>query len=93
MKAERAAEVMREALRDGGWHLAGPIRRRLAAMGLDSGSVRSRAMRLAGVQTRKRRGGMGGPWEWRVEALFAEAPRNDGRVRAPSAYDPMGDFA
>ncbi len=71
-KQQRAAEVIREALGDGDWHLAAPIRKQLATERLDSGSVRTRAIRLAKVETRKRPGERDGPWEWR------RIPESDG---------------
>ncbi|MGI8802471.1 MAG: AAA family ATPase [Solirubrobacteraceae bacterium] len=67
-KAERAAEIMRDALRDGGWHLATPIREELERQDLASGSVVSNGRRLAGAETRKRPGVTDGPWEWRIPA-------------------------
>ncbi len=71
-KRERAADVMTEALADGEWHCAARVRARLVELDLDGGSVRTPAMRLAGVDKRKRPGEKNGPWEWRL--LSAEIP-------------------
>jgi hypothetical protein len=65
-KAERAADVIREALRDGDWHLAEPILKQLVAAQLGSGSVITGGRRLAGVEGRKRPGETDGPWEWKL---------------------------
>ena len=62
-KAEQAADVVRDALSDGEWHPAETVRSQLAALDLDSGSVRSQAKRLAGWEARKR---ADGAWEWRT---------------------------
>jgi AAA domain len=66
-KGEQAAEVLREALCDGGWHLADPIHKRLGMAGLDGPSVVKAACGLVGVEKRKRPGETDGPWEWRLE--------------------------
>lgn len=65
-KAERAVDIIREALADGQWHPAGPIRDALARQELNSESVVKRAGDLAGVEKRKRPGQSDGPWEWRL---------------------------
>jgi hypothetical protein len=61
-KSEQAADILRDALSDHDWHPAAPIRERLAAMTLDSGSVRTDAMRLARVEKRKSEHA----WWWRI---------------------------
>jgi len=82
-KAEQAAEVIAEALGDREWHLAAPIRERLARMGLDSGSVRTHGMGLARAEARKRPGESGGPWEWRLEE--SENAKSPNRVDSSPA--------
>jgi hypothetical protein len=74
-KAEQAADVLRDALADGEWHLGKPIREQLARQGLDSGSVRKHAMGMADVEARKQPGVSDGPWEWRIP-------------KSPTAMDP-----
>jgi hypothetical protein len=92
-KAERAADVMRDALADGEWHLAAPIREQLARQDLDSGSVRTRAKGLAKVAERKRPGEKDGPHEWRIPESDSEESNGNGpfpvaRATCPSDVDP-----
>lgn len=81
-KAERAAEIIREALRDGEWQPAAPIRETLAAAGLDSGSVRTQAIGLAHVEKRKTERA----WWWRIptagEESTADGPLPPARARS-----------
>jgi AAA domain len=87
-KREQAAEVMREELADGEWHPAALVRVRLGELDLDGGSVRAPAMRLAGVEKRKRPGETNGPWEWRIpSAESPEGPLDPSTPRARSLTD------
>jgi hypothetical protein len=90
-KAERAAGIIREVLRDGGWQPAAPIRRRLAAAGLDSGSVRAKAMEIAQVKTHR----AARAWLWCIPTAAGEESATDGPLpptRARSLLDsgPLG---
>jgi hypothetical protein len=93
-KTEQAAELIRGALADGEWHLAAAIRAQLAEMNLDSGSVRGRALTLAGVEKRKRPGA-DGPWEWHLrEGSTERGPFAAARARSltdDGPFDSIGD--
>jgi AAA domain len=73
-KTELAAETIREALQDGEWHIAAPIRAQLAQLGIASGSVIDAGCRAAGVAKRKRPGETNGPWEWRTNGTLDSSP-------------------
>ena len=67
-KVEQAEQLIDMALRDGGWHLAAPIRSRLAELGLDGAAtvqVAKSASRLD-VESARQRGVPNGPWYWRI---------------------------
>jgi hypothetical protein len=84
-KAEQAAELIREALSDGGWHPAKAIREQLARTGLDAGSTRTHGMGIARVEQRKRPGEVDGPSEWRiVEESVSDGPFAPTRARSTS---------
>jgi hypothetical protein len=82
-KAEQAAEMLRDALGDHDWHPAALVREQLAGAGLDSGSVRTSAHRLAQVENRK----TDRAWWWRIpteEGSTADGPLPAARARCLS---------
>ncbi len=64
-KVQQAEHLIGMALRDGGWHLAAPIRARLALLKLDHNATVGAAKRNLGVESRQQEGIRNPPWEWR----------------------------
>jgi hypothetical protein len=79
-KGEQAAEILRAELADCDWHPAALVRQRLAEEGLDSGSVREKATRLARVEKRKTERA----WWWRI-LPEGEGSNHDGPVASARA--------
>jgi AAA domain len=79
-KAEAAADLIRERLRDGEWHPCAPIREGLDALDLNSNSVVDRAKQIAGVEGRKAHGSLHGGWEWRI---VSDSARSKGPAKGP----------
>jgi hypothetical protein len=79
-KIERAADVIRDALDDGWWHDAKPIRERLAEQGLDHNQTVTEATRRLRVAKRKQPGITNGPWEWSLPAAGANQSEESKRA-------------
>ena len=63
-KVQQAEHLIGMALRDDAWHLAAPIRARLAPLGLNHNATVNAAKRNLGVESRQQTGIRNPPWEW-----------------------------
>ena len=66
-KVELAMAVLRAALADGEWHLAGPIRAELEQIEANHNAVVDDAKNQLGVKSEKQKGVLHGPWWWQMD--------------------------
>jgi AAA domain len=87
-KIEQAADIIREALRDGEWHLAAPIREELERLKLNHNATVDAAKRRLGVDSERQTDvGLNPPWIWQMAKSHDSGANPDSSVAARATLD------